>query len=61
MLFDDDLDPKTKKKALKPLDKLSIDELGDYIISLKEEIIRVETEVARKKAHKDAMSGLFKT
>ncbi len=61
MLFDDDLDPKTKKKALKPLDKLSIDELGDYIASLKEEITRVEAEVARKKAHKDAMSGLFKT
>lgn len=61
MLFEDDLDPKTKKKALKPLEKLSIDELMGYIDDMKSEIERVETEIARKKAHRDAVSGLFKT
>lgn len=59
-MFDDDLDPRTKKPALKNLEPLSIDELRDYIASLKEEITRTEAEIARKKAHADAASSFFK-
>lgn len=60
-MFDDDLDPLTKKRKLRPLDKMSVAELEQYIADLKEEIIRVEADIAKKKAHKDAVSSLFKS
>lgn len=59
-MFDDEIDPRTKKRTLKSLDKLSIDELQDYIVSLKEEIVRTEGEIARKAAHAAAASSFFK-
>lgn len=58
-MFDDDLDPRTKKKVLKSLDNYSVSELEEYITNLKNEITRAESEIARKKAHKDAVSSLF--
>jgi len=61
MFLDDDNTPKNQPKKPKPLDKLSIGELEDYIREMKEEIIRVEQEIVRKKAHKDAVSSLFKS
>jgi uncharacterized small protein (DUF1192 family) len=60
MFADDDLDPKTKRLKLRPLDKLSIDDLKTYIDDLKAEIIRVESDIIKKEAHKNAISGLFK-
>lgn len=60
-MFDDDLDPSTKKPQLKNLDNFSVDELGDYIEQLKAEIVRAEAEMARKKASRDAASSFFKT
>lgn len=59
-MFDDDLDPKTKRLKPRSLDKLSIDDLQNYIADLKTEITRVEDDIAKKEAHKNAISNLFK-
>lgn len=60
-MFDDDFDPRTKKKTFKNLEPLSFDELETYIQSLKEEIVRAENEIKRKKAHAQAASSFFKS
>jgi uncharacterized small protein (DUF1192 family) len=60
-MFDDDLDPRTKKPVLKKLDKFSLDELNDYIELMKAEIARVEEEIGRKKAASAAASSFFKS
>ncbi len=60
-MFDDDLDPRTKKPVLKKLDNYSIDELHAYIKNMKAEIARVETEIKRKKAATDAAANIFKS
>ncbi len=58
----EDLDnvPRNAPKKPKPLDKLSVEELQDGIKDMKEEILRYEAEIVKKKAHKDAVSSLFK-
>lgn len=50
------------KKTTQPknLEPFSLDELDDYILQLKAEIIRAEEEKKRKKAHMDAASSVFK-
>lgn len=58
-MFDDDLDPRTKKPIKKDLTKMSIEELEEYINAMKEEISRVEEEIKRKKAHRDAAAAAF--
>lgn len=60
MFNDEDLDPKTKRIKPRVLDKLSVDDLRTYIIDLKTEIARVEADITKKEAHKNAISGLFK-
>lgn len=60
MFNDDDIDPLTKRRKPRPLDKMSIAELEEYIGDLKTEITRVEDDIRKKKAHKDAISSLFK-
>lgn len=60
-MFDDDLDPKTKKAARKNLEPMSIDELEHYIDSMHAEIERVRAEIAKKKAHQQAASSFFKS
>lgn len=60
-MFDDDLDPKTKKAARKNLEPMSLDELEHYISSMHEEIERVRTEIAKKKAHQIAAASIFKS
>lgn len=60
MIFDDDTEPKSKKKTLKPLDGYSIDELAAYIADLQTEITRAESEMAKKKNHMAAVDALFK-
>jgi len=59
-MFDDDLDPKTKRLKPRVLDNLSIDDLKTYINDMKAEITRVEADIVKKEAHKNAISTLFK-
>jgi uncharacterized small protein (DUF1192 family) len=59
----DDDDPKpVKSKGLEPraLDRLSIDELRDYIDELKAEISRVEADITRKQAVRAGAEAFFK-
>lgn len=60
-MFDDDLDPRTKKAVRKNLEPMSIDELGHYIKSMQEEIERVRAEMEKKKAYQQAASSIFKS
>ncbi len=61
MLFDDDLDPKSKKPKLRMLDNVSVPELREYVLQLKDEIIRVEADIRKKETHKAAADALFKS
>ncbi|MEK7802623.1 MAG: DUF1192 domain-containing protein [Pseudomonadota bacterium] len=59
-MFDDDLDPKTKRKKPRNLDNLSIDDLKIYIDDLQSEITRVKADIEKKQAHINAAASLFK-
>lgn len=60
-MFDDDL-PKKKNTHDFPrnLESLSLDELAAYVIDLKAEITRTESEIDRKKASEQAAASFFK-
>lgn len=60
MIFDDELDPKTKRPKARPLDNLSVPELRDYAEALKAEAQRVEAEIQKKEKYKSAADALFK-
>lgn len=60
-MFDDDLDPKTKKPAVKNLEPMSIDELEAYIAGMESEIVRTRTEIEKKKAYQLAAASIFKS
>jgi len=51
---------KTVHELGQDLSPISIDELGERIEALKAEIMRIETEIARKQAVKSAASDIFK-
>lgn len=57
----DDLDPKTKKPQKRNLEPLGVAELENYIGELREEIARVEADIARKKKHLSAAESLFRS
>lgn len=61
-LFDEE---ETKKPPVheigQDLSQLSVDELSERIAMLREEIARMETEMASKDASKDAAEAFFKT
>jgi len=61
MVDDEDL-PVRKRRRLEKLvlDTLGIEELGDYIGELKEEIVRVEADIARKQGHRSAADAFFR-
>jgi uncharacterized small protein (DUF1192 family) len=61
MAQDDDL-PVRKRKRLEALalDSLGVDELRDYIVELREEISRVEADIARKHSHRSAADAFFR-
>ena len=58
-MFDEELDPRTKKPVKKDLTLMSIEELEQYIDDMKQEITRVEEEIKRKEAHRDAAAASF--
>jgi len=60
-MFDDELEPRKKAAKAKNLEPMSVEELADYVESLKAEIVRVEAEMAKKKAYVTAASSFFKT
>ena len=51
-----------RRKRLDPLvlDMLGIEELREYIVELRLEIDRVETDIARKQSHKSAADAFFR-
>jgi len=42
------------------LDLLGVEELGEYIGELREEIARVEVEIIRKRQHRSAADAFFR-
>lgn len=60
-MFDDENAPLKKSSTFKDLERMSIDELQDYIAELKAEIVRVEDDIKKKKAKFEAASAFFKT
>lgn len=60
-MFDEEDQKRSGRKGPKPLDNMSVEELEDYIADLKAEIERCEGEIAKKKAHHEAASSIFKT
>lgn len=61
MVEDEDA-PRRKRIRLEKLilDTLSVEELRDYIGELKEEIVRVEADIARKQSHRSAADAFFR-
>jgi uncharacterized small protein (DUF1192 family) len=60
MLRDDDLDPLTKKAKPRALDKMSVDDLREYMADLDDEKRRVTAEIAKKEKHLQAADALFR-
>ncbi len=59
--FDDDLPKKkTVHEIGQNLDLLSVEELGERIALLREEIARLEAETAKKQASRSAADQFFK-
>ena len=56
----DELEPRRKPVALKPLEPLSVGELEDYIASLEAEIARAKAAIAAKQSHRAGLDSLFK-
>ena len=59
-MLEDDLEPQKQPKKPRDLSNMSISELEDYIAAMKEEIVRVEDDIKKKKAHQDAAASVFK-
>jgi uncharacterized small protein (DUF1192 family) len=62
MTEDEDL-PQRRKRRLERLvlDTLGVEEMNDYIAELREEIARVEADIAAKQRHRSAADAFFKT
>jgi uncharacterized small protein (DUF1192 family) len=61
MAFDEELEVRKPKPALKPLDDLSVDDLHALIAEHETEIARIRAAIAKKEAHRAAAAGFFKT
>jgi uncharacterized small protein (DUF1192 family) len=61
-MAEDDDAPIRKRTRLEklPLDPLGVEELRDYIGELREEIARVEADIARKQGHRSAADAFFR-
>lgn len=62
LMFDEEL-PRKKNDGTFPrnLERLSVAELGEYVLELEGEIARVKQDITKKKASQDAASTLFKS
>ncbi len=60
-MLEEDMLPQKQAAKLKNLTDMSIAELEQYIEDMKDEIKRVEADIAKKKAVRDAASSLFKS
>ncbi len=62
MAREDDDPPPRKRTRLEKLvlDPLGIEELHDYIVELREEIARVEADIARKGSHRTSAEAFFR-
>jgi uncharacterized small protein (DUF1192 family) len=56
----DDLEPRRKPVAQKPLEPMSVGELEEYIAVLEAEIARAQAAIAAKRSHRAGLDGLFK-
>lgn len=59
-MFDEELPKKPAAFTPLVLDRISIEELQDYIGLLKEEIARVEADIKKKQGAKSAADAFFK-
>ena len=59
-MFDDDLEPRTKKPKPKDLSLLSGADLDAYIEALEAEIVRARGEIAARKKQKSGAEAIFK-
>ena len=58
---EEDLLPRKRARLEKlVLDTLGIEEMRDYISELREEIARVEADIARKGSHRSAAEAFFR-
>jgi len=57
----EDLEPRKKQAKPKDLDALGIEELEAYLGELESEAARVRDKIARKKAYRAGLDGLFKS
>lgn len=60
-MLEEDMLPQKQAAKLKNLTDMSIAELEQYIEDMKAEIKRVEADILKKKAVRDAASNLFKS
>lgn len=56
----DDLEPRQKKTQPRNLDPLSVEDLREYVVTLKAEIVRVEEKLKAKQSHAAAAASFFK-
>jgi uncharacterized small protein (DUF1192 family) len=57
---EEDLEPRRKAPKLRDLAPLAVAELETYITELKDEIVRVENEIAAKRKQRGGAESLFK-
>ncbi|MEQ9449099.1 MAG: DUF1192 domain-containing protein [Rhodospirillaceae bacterium] len=57
----DDLEPIKKKSQPKDLSRMSIEDLKEYIVELKAEMVRAEQTIARKDKARQGAEAFFKS
>jgi uncharacterized small protein (DUF1192 family) len=57
----EELEPRKKLPTPPDLDRMSIEELKDYIASMEAEIARVRSKIKAKQAHLAGAAALFKS
>jgi uncharacterized small protein (DUF1192 family) len=56
----DDLDPRARPSGPKPLDRMSVGDLEEYVAALEAEIERAKKAIAARKGHRSAADAVFK-
>ena len=60
-MFDDDRPSPKDVTFPRNMESMSISEIEDYIVDLKQEISRAEADIAKKKASQESASSIFKS